>query len=167
MGLVLDRFDGPAHLKLTLLILADHSDSDGICWPSYAAVARRACCSRRTAMKNVQALIDAGLVEIIERGGRRSNGKGGVNVANLFRISAQALEALPVLGEPVDNPVDNLCGNANRLHPRGVADFTPRQGVSQTSPKPSLEPSEDLTISSEDPAVVHALVRRSLWAVEA
>lgn len=137
MGLVLDHYPEPGGLKLTLLILADHCDADGECWPSYATVAARACCTRRQVITNVQKLIDAGFVEVIEAGGRRSNGKGGVNVSNLFRLSESLLASLPRLTGPVDKSAEKL----RTLHRRGEVHFTPRQGVKPASPKPSLEPS--------------------------
>jgi hypothetical protein len=129
MGLVLDHYAEPSHLKLTLLILADHCDAEGVCWPSYATVAARACCSRRQAITNVQRLIDTGFVEIVELGGRRPNGKGGANVSNLFRINEQLLASLPSL-----TVVDNSAEKVRRLHRRSEVGFTPKKGVKWASP---------------------------------
>jgi hypothetical protein len=145
MGLVLDHYAEPSHLKLTLLILADHCDADGLCWPSYATVAARACCSRRQAITNIQRLIDTGFVEVVELGGRRPNGRGGANVSNLFRVNEQLLASLPRLTGTVDKSAEKM----RRLHRRGEAGFAPIGGVKRASPEPSVEPSQ-LTISSVD-----------------
>jgi hypothetical protein len=146
MGLVLDHYAEPSHLKLTLLILADHCDAEGLCWPSYATVAARACCSRRQAITNVQRLIDTGFVEVVELGGRRPNGRGGANVSNLFRVNEHLLASLPRLTATVDKSAEKV----RRLHRRGEVDFTSTGEVKRASPKPSVEPSQ-LTIRGVDP----------------
>lgn len=47
---------------LVLLVLADHADENGICWPSLATVAARAKCSIDGASRIISRLTEAGLL---------------------------------------------------------------------------------------------------------
>lgn len=171
MGLVLDHFDGRSHLKLTLLILADHANADGECWPSYDTIAARLCTSRRTAINNVGELIAHGYVEVIEKGGRFRDWKGRPFYAtNVFRVSEKRLSQLPRLQEKScpQSPVDEDAA----LHGRGEAHFTRLRtaGVKHTSPKPSGRtisnnhkgdsPVDNL--ESEDPETIREQIAESL-----
>jgi hypothetical protein len=71
---------GPAGASETLLLLAlaDYCNDEGECWPSVAALARKARMTERGVQKIAARLCEAGLLEI-ELGGGRKN-------CNLYRI---------------------------------------------------------------------------------
>ena len=58
---------------LLLLALADFSNDEGLCWPSVSTLAHKSRLSRRSVQGHIQALVDAGELEIVEPcGGRKS-----------------------------------------------------------------------------------------------
>ena len=87
IGLVLDHLEAPAPVKLVALVLADHCDSDGFCWPSYRRLAERSCLSERSVRRHVAGLIAAG---------RRGQGAHGAR-DNEGRAAAPGHERLPPL----------------------------------------------------------------------
>lgn len=94
---VLKHYGGKAHLKLTLVVLANHADeATGQCWPSYATIAAQCNASRSTAMRNVKTLISEGVIEVVERGGIRENPFGErVQRTNAYRVRLDRLLAMP------------------------------------------------------------------------
>jgi hypothetical protein len=97
MGLVLDHLEAPAPVKLVALILADHADSDGLCWPSYRRIAERACASERSVRRHVAELIASGVVTKLRTGYVTSRDGRRHRVSNAYRIEADALAARPSL----------------------------------------------------------------------
>lgn len=65
-------------LKLILLVLADHADDFGYCFPGMATISRRASVSERTAIRGINKLEEDGYLERsrrqLENGNRTSNG---------------------------------------------------------------------------------------------
>ncbi len=55
---------------LVLLALSDFADDDGKCWPSMAAVGRKARMSERNARRVIRSLEDDGYLSVVEGGGR-------------------------------------------------------------------------------------------------
>ena len=53
--------------KLVLLALADHANSEGICWPSVALLGTKTGLSRRQIQRHLKALRDCGEIEVVER----------------------------------------------------------------------------------------------------
>lgn len=135
MNLVMNRYDGPAHLKLTLLLIADHAGENGECFPSYETLAARLCCSERTAIRNVKQLVDEGYLEYAKRGGRVYDkvAEKWINASNTFRVIDSALEVLPNLkqlaktkGKERKELSTEACGGpATDVTPRTDADVTP------------------------------------------
>lgn len=80
---------------LVLLCLADHANDEGVCWPSYATIARRARCSRRQAIRCVQHLQREGWLNVTTR--RIDMTK---NTSNIFKI---------VLPSGVVSPPSDIC----------------------------------------------------------
>ena len=167
IGLVLDHLEAPAPVKLVALILADHADSDGICWPSYRRIAERSCLSERTVRRYVGELACAGIVRKLQTGGLRSHDGERVWTSNHYRIDAAALAALPSLLKVVahDHLQDDgkvvAHGQGGRTRPpKVVADGHPRW--SHTSTKPSVEPSEGTVTLSGEVAVVESTSREEL-----
>lgn len=56
--------------KLVLLLLADHADDAGLCWPSVAGLAEDGCMGERTVQRALNSLVAAGLVAREGNGGR-------------------------------------------------------------------------------------------------
>jgi len=97
-GLVLEHLAVKPGVKLTAAILADHADSDGICWPSYRRLAAFAGCDVRTVRRHVAELIALGVVTKLRTGtivrlpdGRRQR------VTNAYRINGGVLQSMPSL----------------------------------------------------------------------
>ena len=72
--------------KLTYVILcAFASNKDNTCYPSYQTIAKKTGCSRRKTISNINALVELGLVEKVER-----LNKNGENSSNLYTIKTLA-----------------------------------------------------------------------------
>ena len=80
VGLVLDHLEASPGVKLVAMILADHADADGVCWPSYRRVAQRSCLGERTVRRYVRELIERGIVTKLNTGRGPAKGEtaGGV-----------------------------------------------------------------------------------------
>lgn len=147
MSAVIKRYGGKAHLKLTLLILADRASDDGVCWPSYDELAGKLSCSRRSAINNVNALIAAGMLEIIAKGGRFTDPQTRKHrgFSNRFVINVAAIEALPLLYEPRRSYPQASVDERSALQNKGEADFT---HPNETRVKPASPGTSDMTPSS-------------------
>lgn len=66
---------GSSITKAILLVLANHANPKGVCWPSFADVARQAECSFSTVQRAVREMESAGLLERQRR--RREDGNYG------------------------------------------------------------------------------------------
>ena len=53
--------------KLILMALADHADDDGVCWPSMNKLADKCSVSRRTVLRNINALKEDGIISSSHR----------------------------------------------------------------------------------------------------
>lgn len=91
IGLLLDHFQAPPALKLISIILADHADSDGICWPSYRKIAERACMSERQVRRHVKELQRLGIVTKIRTGTIVKQGDKISRISNAYRVNANAI----------------------------------------------------------------------------
>lgn len=140
IGLVLDHLEAPAPVKLVALILADHCDADGFCWPSYRRLAERSCLSERSVRRHVHELIAGGIVTKVRTGCVTTKGGRRLRITNAYRVNADALAGRPSLLSTaevciVDSPVHLEVAISGRSRWSGVAT------------KPSLEPSH-LTVSA-------------------
>lgn len=95
IGLVLDHLDIKPAPKLVAVVLADHADVDGICWPSYRRIAQRTGLDERTVRRHIATLIDLGVVTKIRTGTIRKNGDKVERITNAYRIDADALASMP------------------------------------------------------------------------
>ena len=50
-------------VKFVLVALADHADSEGICWPSVALLRKKTGLSRRQIQRHLKALRESGEIE--------------------------------------------------------------------------------------------------------
>ena len=55
------------HAKRVLVALADHADSEGICWPSVALLAKKTGLSCRQIQRHLKALRACGEIEVVAR----------------------------------------------------------------------------------------------------
>lgn len=92
IALVLDYFETKnARLKLVAIILADYADVDGVCWPSYRTIAKRANIHERSAQRHVKQLIKLGIITKLRTGTIVGHGKDATRVSNLYRVNASTL----------------------------------------------------------------------------
>jgi len=63
------QVDGPA-VKAALLVIAEHANPDGLCWPSVSKLAEEACTDPRSMRRFLTRLRDAGLLDIEASTGR-------------------------------------------------------------------------------------------------
>jgi len=141
---VLTRYAGPGHLKLTLVVLANHANiNTGECWPAYEMIAAQISATKRTAIRNVNELQDEGFVELVERGGFRTvNGKRRY-VSNLYRVSLATLKCWPKIkpkkrGGPVDGFAHSDTHDTVPVPPMTPCDGDTHDTLTVTS-EPSLE----------------------------
>lgn len=72
-----DEISDPAQ-TLIMLALADYANDEGVCWPAWESIAKKARCSRTTVWRIINQLIRANKIEINHRRGR--------NKTNTYRI---------------------------------------------------------------------------------
>lgn len=143
MGLVLDHLNAPPPIKLVALVLADHADADGICWPSYRRIAERSCLAERTVRRYVHELIDLGVIVKLRTGTVvKKPGGGTIRLSNAYMINADAIAANPSLLSTTP------CAQVASQGHLEVALYG-QDRWSPTATKPSLEPS-DTTVSNDD-----------------
>lgn len=70
--------------KLTLMALADFSDDEGYCYPSYEVLAKKISKSKRTAIRAVEKLTELGFLQKEKR-----ELKDGTSSANLYKILSE------------------------------------------------------------------------------
>lgn len=91
IGLVLDHFDAKPALKLVAIILADHADSDGLCWPSYRRVALRANMDERTVRRHIKTLQELGIITKLRTGSVTQKDGKTVRITNAYRVNEMVL----------------------------------------------------------------------------
>lgn len=149
----LDQRTGSPTAKAILMVLADHANEEGECWPSIDRIAHLAETTRRTVQRHLQDLEDKRLVFRSER--KRSNGSRGTDMYRLavaieIGVPEPAKDA-PIKPEGVGRQIDTPNGG-------GVSDSQNRgdthdqSGVTPMSPpiEPSLEPSKEVSLSARD-----------------
>ncbi len=122
----------PSTPKLVLMALADATDDEGICWPSVATIAAKACVSTRTVQRVIQTLIKRQLLSVDQR--YRSDGSCSSN--NGYRLAL---------------------GGGDKLSPapdRG--DSTPRHGC-QEDPDTGVIPGTTIRTVKEPPLPTAAM----------
>lgn len=66
MSWVLDQSPYLGKQRLVHLVLADHANDEGVCWPSQVTIARRAGCSVEHVRLTIKDMVTDGYVEIIK-----------------------------------------------------------------------------------------------------
>ena len=85
--------------KCVLFVLADRANEQGFCYPGVERIAREACMNGRSVRRCVQRLSQAGLVEVIVRGG---DGTG--RMTNLYRLNLETQQELQQADAESVNP---------------------------------------------------------------
>lgn len=119
IGLVLDNFEAPAALKLVAIILADHADADGLCWPSYRRIAQRANMTERSVARHVVKLRELGIITKVRSGTVVKREGRNVRLTNMYRMNEHTLANLKphfIVDKSVDNLVDNLDQEDTPVH---------------------------------------------------
>lgn len=135
---------------LVVLCLADHSNDDGVCWPSINRIAKRTRIDRRSVMRNLQALEEMGYITVVRTPGRPN------------RYTVNATRGNSVTGGK------NVTGG-NSVTPTRGNNVTPTRGKNVTggvvtvSPEPSYNHHSEPSIKSSsadeliDPEVTEAI----------
>lgn len=122
---------------LALVLLADHANDDGVCWPSMGRIARRLRLGERYTRRVIHTLEELGYVHVMERGKGRTSTR--------YRITP-----IPMLGD---------MGTTDPL--RGVLQTPSEMAVRPPKPsvEPPVEPSAKETIypTAEERAVVRVI----------
>ncbi|MCW9717363.1 helix-turn-helix domain-containing protein [Avibacterium sp. 21-599] len=83
---------GNATRKLVLLKLADNSNDEGVCFPSYQHIADQCEITRRSAISHIEALIEMGWVEKKERKTKEGN-TSNLYILHLKKASENSIPA--------------------------------------------------------------------------
>jgi hypothetical protein len=73
MSWVLDHSPYEGKARLIHVVLADHANDEGICWPSQTTIARRAGCSVEHVRVTVKAMTEDGFIKIVEQSTREGD----------------------------------------------------------------------------------------------
>ena len=126
---VLDHSPYRGTALLMHMVLADHANDDGLCWPSVSRLAKLCRIRKRRAQQILDQLRDDGMYEAERRAGS----------STLFHL-------LPVGGEEDCTPdlstgEGDCTQGVNQSAPRGEGDCT--QGVKGIAPRTVIEPPEE------------------------
>jgi hypothetical protein len=129
MTLVFEHLHVKPATKLVALVLADHANGDGLCWPSYRRIADWTGMDKRTIQRHVKTLIELGVVTKLRTGHLVKHGGKVIRVSNAYKMHEDRLVEL--------SPADLWMGDSfvtperdNRVASRG----------GQLSTKPLLNP---------------------------
>jgi biotin operon repressor len=143
-GLVMGRVfytELPAHLKLTLLALADHAEDDGTgIFVGQARLARKTGASERAVRGHIAELRELGLIEKVGRVGSRGSDKHRVVVESL-PTSEQIALMFP--GRPAEVADRQKLPTGVQASPRPATQrsSTGNSQAAEPSEEPSVEPS--------------------------
>lgn len=100
---------------LVLLALADFANDQGVCWPSFATLARKARISERQAKRIVAQLVKSGELALLEKGGMKRKGLDGWEyLANTFQVIPKGGDIMPPGG--VTNEAGGGCHPCHPNH---------------------------------------------------
>jgi biotin operon repressor len=162
-GLVMGRVfytDLPAHLKLTLLALADHAEDDGTgIFVGQARLARKTGASERAVRGHIAELRELGLIEKVGRVGSRGSDK--------HRVVVESLPTSEQIALMFPGPRPAEVADRQKLPTGAAASSRPATQRSSTgnsqAAEPSVEPSEE---PSGRPARKRDLIHDALAEIE-
>lgn len=136
--------------KLTLMALADFSDDEGYCYPSYEVLAKKISKSKRTAIRAVEKLTELGF---LQKEKRELN--DGTSRTNLYKIVSEnervtqtppmmtnEKEAVTSMTSHSDTDDTRVVTNVSLHSDKGVTpiNITTNRTVSRTINEPSINP---------------------------
>lgn len=146
--------------KLTLMALADFSDDEGYCYPSYEVLAKKISKSKRTAIRAVEKLAELGFLQKEKR-----ELKDGTSSANLYKILSEKdrvtqthprvtneKERVTSMTLPSDTDDTPRVTSMTPCSDKGVTpiNITTNRTVSRTIKEPSINPLPPNGISLPD-----------------
>ena len=146
--------------KLTLMALADFSDDEGYCYPSYEVLAKKISKSKRTAIRAVEKLTELGFLQKEKR-----ELKDGTSSANLYKILSEndrvtqthprvtnEKERVTSMTLPSDTDDTPRVTSMTPCSDKGVTpiNITTNRTVSRTIKEPSINPLPPKDISLPD-----------------
>lgn len=146
--------------KLTLMALADFSDDEGYCYPSYEVLAKKISKSKRTAIRAVEKLAELGF---LQKEKRELN--DGTSRTNLYKIVSEnervtqtppmmtnGKEAATSMTPHSDTDDTRVVTNVSLHSDKGVTpiNITTNRTVSRTIKEPSINPLPPKGISLPD-----------------
>lgn len=146
--------------KLTLMALADFSDDEGYCYPSYEVLAKKISKSKRTAIRAVEKLTELGFLQKEKR-----ELKDGTSSANLYKILSEnervtqthprvtnEKERVTSMTLPSDTDDTPRVTSMSPCSDKGVTpiNITTNRTVSRTINEPSINPLPPKGVSLPD-----------------
>nr|DAP02209.1 MAG TPA: helix-turn-helix domain protein [Caudoviricetes sp.] len=146
--------------KLTLMALADFSDDEGYCYPSYEVLAKKISKSKRTAIRAVDKLTELGFLQKEKR-----ELKDGTSSANLYKILSEnervtqthprvtnENERVTTMTLPSDTDDTPRVTSMTPCSDKGVTpiNITTNRTVSRTIKEPSINPLPPESVSLPD-----------------
>nr|DAX97001.1 MAG TPA: helix-turn-helix domain protein [Caudoviricetes sp.] len=146
--------------KLTLMALADFSDDEGYCYPSYEVLAKKISKSKRTAIRAVEKLAELGFLQKEKR-----ELKDGTSSANLYKILSEKdrvtqthprvtneKERVTSMTLPSDTDDTPRVTSMTPCSDKGVTpiNITTNRTVSRTIKEPSINPLPPKDVSLPD-----------------
>lgn len=146
--------------KLTLMALADFSDDEGYCYPSYEVLAKKISKSKRTAIRAVEKLTELGFLQKEKR-----ELKDGTSSANLYKILSEKdrvtqthprvtneKERVTSMTLPSDTDDTPRVTSMTPCSDKGVTpiNITTNRTVSRTIKEPSINPLPPKGVSLPD-----------------
>lgn len=87
---VLEHLEAKPAVKLVAVILADHANAEGVCWPSYKRIGKLAGMHPDTVKRHVRALIDCGMIRKLRTGYVVKQEGRVITATNLYQFSDDA-----------------------------------------------------------------------------
>lgn len=94
MSLVFQHLHVKPAVKLVALVLADHANDDGLCWPSYARIAERTGVDKRTVQRHVKTLMKMNVLTKVRTGCVTRESAQTLHVTNAYILHADRLSEL-------------------------------------------------------------------------
>lgn len=94
MSLVFQYLHVKPAVKLVALVLADHANDDGLCWPSYARIAERTGVDKRTVQRHVKTLTGMGVLTKVRTGCVARERAHTVHLTNAYILHEDKLREL-------------------------------------------------------------------------
>lgn len=122
LAAILDSFDVPCSPtdKLVLILMANHADENGVCWPSIGLIQQKTGLGRRTVYNCMKRLREAGHIEVV-KWARPSGRQTSATVRLRFGRFVSMHQPIERLGAGVQQMHPNDRG-VQEMHRRGAGD---------------------------------------------